>query len=210
LEWNRVLAPGAILFLILPFAPNTYDRGRAPASAQELLWLHIQEKEEILREANQMRNLVQSTEGGEDCDAERQRVTHAVKSESEIRRSYRAEQYVRGFPPPLAPSEGGAYDEPYGLESLTSSNKSTSILEARQRVLRRAIFRRCRTTSLRAVTKVDSVSAQNQLASAEHSCRNEARAASEKEVIGDDLSKSFEPNADFWRVDESEVVSAEF
>lgn len=34
LEWDRVLAPGGILLLVLPFAPKTYDRLRAPTSAQ--------------------------------------------------------------------------------------------------------------------------------------------------------------------------------
>ena len=39
-EWDRVLAPGGLLFLILPFAPNTFDADRAVSSAQDLLWLN--------------------------------------------------------------------------------------------------------------------------------------------------------------------------
>jgi len=44
-EWDRVLAPGGLLFLILPFAPKTYDADRAVSSAQELLWISSDEQD---------------------------------------------------------------------------------------------------------------------------------------------------------------------
>jgi SAM-dependent methyltransferase len=39
-EWDRVLAPGGFLLLVLPHARHTFDFFRGPVSVQELFWLH--------------------------------------------------------------------------------------------------------------------------------------------------------------------------
>ena len=50
-EWNRVLEPGGTLVLVLPWAPKTRDRDRAPATPQQLLHRHQDNIYEGLRAA---------------------------------------------------------------------------------------------------------------------------------------------------------------
>jgi len=206
------LAPGALLFLVLPFAPRTFDRGRPPATAQELLWLHADETAATAEPtgaplAGDAAQVVSEEDDAlskcRDNGAEA-----AAALAAEARRTERAWRFVDGFPtgPRMGLNgDGHAGDaEPYGLAAVPKSRSNSSgsdgaFLAARHRALRRAIFKRCPTTTLAAVMGVNGSEAQERLAAAELACRKKHSKAAANDADADDAGAS--P----WRVDESEV-----
>eukprot|EP00613_Pedinella_sp_CCMP2098_P017959 CAMPEP_0171751988 /NCGR_PEP_ID=MMETSP0991-20121206/42341_1 /TAXON_ID=483369 /ORGANISM="non described non described, Strain CCMP2098" /LENGTH=412 /DNA_ID=CAMNT_0012353271 /DNA_START=137 /DNA_END=1375 /DNA_ORIENTATION=+ len=167
-EWDRVLQPGGLLMLILPFAPKTFDHGRSVASAQELMWLHSELKSSSSNDSNVDREVSVAT-------------LEAVK---ERMLAERVEKFISAFPP--------WEDDVLDAFKIRGAGRDPSVRAA---ALRARLLSRCADVGAESIEAASGVEAQLQLALNQDRCRRRLEATVREELESTDASLLYTSNS---------------